>query len=126
MGNSRKTGSNDRNERLKTVLATISAQFAGWPKSELVSTTEFQFLVAVILSAQTTDKQVNKTTPPYFAKVRTPADALAVSAKETERLLSGVNYYKTKCRHIRATAEILVRDFDSKIPKDIASIRTLP
>ncbi len=102
------------------------AEFSGWPKSELAFETPFQFLVAVILSAQTTDKQVNKVTPPYFSKVRVPGDALKFSPEETERLLSGVNYYKTKAKHVRAAAEKLVSDFGSEIPSDLESIRSLP
>lgn len=95
-------------------------------RTELDYETPFQFLVAVMLSAQTTDKQVNKVTPEYFKIVRTPEDALRVSPEDTERLLSGVNYFKTKAKHVRLTAEKLSRDFHSEIPKDIVQIRTLP
>lgn len=79
-----------------------------------------------MLSAQTTDRQVNKVTPPYFAIVKTPEDALRVAPEETERLLSGVNYFKTKAKHVRLAAEMLARDFGSEIPKTLPEIIRLP
>ena len=102
------------------------AEFRGWPVSELEFGTPFQFLVAVMLSAQTTDKQVNRVTPEYFSSVKTPEDALEFSEARTEKLLSGVNYYKTKARHVREAAEVLVSEFGSEIPKDLAAIQRLP
>lgn len=95
-------------------------------RTELTYSTPFQFLVAVMLSAQTTDKQVNRTTPEYFSKVRTPEDALAVSVEETERMLGSVNYYRTKCRHVRMAAEMLVRDFGSEVPRRFEDAVKLP
>lgn len=111
--------------RLDLILSTISAEYPDI-RTELDYETPFQFLVAVMLSAQTTDKQVNKVTPPYFARVQTPEDALQIHPEETERLLSGVNYFKTKAKHVRMSAEILVRKFDSSIPKTLPEIVSLP
>lgn len=111
--------------KLTRILDTIAREYPD-VRTELDHSTPFQFLVAVMLSAQTTDKQVNKVTPPYFAIVRSPEDALKLTPIETEKLLSGVNYFKTKARHVRLTAEMLVRDFHSEIPQTLKDIQTLP
>lgn len=111
--------------RLDSILSTVSAEYPDI-RTELDYETPFQFLVAVMLSAQTTDKQVNKVTPPYFARVRTPEDALRIPLEETERLLSGVNYFKTKSKHVRLAAEKLVLGFGSSIPKTVPEMLSLP
>ncbi len=111
--------------KLEFILSTVSAEYPDI-RTELDYETPFQFLVAVMLSAQTTDKQVNKVTPPYFARVRIPEDALRITPEETERLLSGVNYFKTKSKHVRLAAEMLVRVFGSSVPKTLPEIVLLP
>lgn len=114
-----------KTSELDRILLVIAREYPDI-RTELDYDTPFQFLVAVMLSAQTTDKQVNKVTPPYFALVRSPEDALRVTPDETERLLSGVNYFKTKAKHVRMTADILVRVFRSDIPRTLQEIQTLP
>ncbi len=114
-----------KTSELDRLLSVIAREYPDI-RTELDYETPFQFLVAVMLSAQTTDKQVNKVTPPYFALVRSPEDALRVTPEETERLLSGVNYFKTKAKHVRMTADMLVRDFGSEIPRTLQDIQTLP
>lgn len=114
-----------KSSRIDHFLSVIEKEYPDI-RTELDYETPFQFLVAVMLSAQTTDKQVNKVTPPYFKIVRTPEDALRVSSEETEKLLSGVNYFKTKAKHVRMTAEVLVRDFGREIPNGLKEIQTLP
>lgn len=111
--------------RVSKILSAIAGEYPDI-RTELDYSTPFQFLVAVMLSAQTTDKQVNKVTPPYFERVRTPEDALRISPEETETLLSGVNYFKTKSKHVRLSAEMLVREFESRIPKTLPEIIRLP
>ena len=62
------------NQRMRHQITTIVAMFAEYPATELVYTTPFQCLLAVLLSAQTTDKQVNKVTTTFFQSVKYPAD----------------------------------------------------
>jgi endonuclease-3 len=69
-------------------------------RTELDYETPFQFLIAVILSAQTTDKQVNKTTPLLFARVREAEDMAKLSLAEVESMVSTVNFYKNKAKFI--------------------------
>lgn len=80
-------------------------------RTELHYETPFQFLVAVILSAQTTDKQVNKTTPMLFARVREAEDMIQLSPEEVEKMVSTVNFYKNKAKFIRQSGEKLAREF---------------
>lgn len=86
------------------------------PKTELDYSTPFQLMIAVILSAQTTDKQVNKITPVIFKQVKTPKDLLKYykDEKAFQGAISGVNYYKTKAKNIRKLAQILA---NSPLPK---------
>ena len=79
------------------------------PDTELNYKTPFQLLVAVMLSAQTTDKQVNVVTDKLFLKVKNPNDVLKFSEEQLAKQVSSVNYYKMKAKHIRETAEKLVK-----------------
>ena len=92
-----------KSSRIDHFLSVIEKEYPDI-RTELDYETPFQFVVAVMLSAQTTDKQVNKVTPPYFKLVRSPEDALKLDPETTERLLSGVNYFKTKAKHVRMAA----------------------
>lgn len=95
-------------------------------RTELQYETPFQFLIAVILSAQTTDKQVNKITPALFARVREPADIMKLSLMEIESMVSSVNFYRNKAKFIRQSGEKLAREFGGTIPNDLKVIQTLP
>jgi endonuclease-3 len=95
-------------------------------RTELDYETPFQLLVAVILSAQTTDKQVNRTTPLLFAHVHEPQDIVSLSPEEVERLVASVNFYKNKARFIRAAGEMLAREFGGIIPNDLRLMQSLP
>ncbi len=78
------------------------------PSTELNFETPFQLLVAVMLSAQTTDKQVNVVTDKLFLKVKSPEDVLKFSEEKLAKQISSVNYYKMKAKHIKETAQKLI------------------
>ncbi len=78
------------------------------PDTELNFETPFQLLVAVMLSAQTTDRQVNVVTDKLFLKIKEPNDVLKLSEEEFTKQVSSVNYYKMKAKHIRETAKQLI------------------
>ena len=91
------------------------------PDTELNFETPFQLLIAVMLSAQTTDKQVNVVTEKLFLRVKEPNDVLKFSEKEFEKQVSSVNYYKMKAKHIRETAQQLMqltKDKEFKLTKN--------
>ena len=91
------------------------------PDTELNFGTPFQLLVAVMLSAQTTDRQVNVVTDKLFLKVKNPNDVLRFSEENLAKQVSSVNYYKMKAKHIRETAKKLIElaeDKNAKLTKN--------
>lgn len=115
--------------KTKSQISHILTQIARmYPdiRTELHYETPFQFLIAVILSAQTTDKQVNKVTLPLFAHVRNPEDMEKISLEELEKMVFSVNFYRNKAKFIRQSGEKLAREFDGVIPNDLQKIQTLP
>lgn len=119
---SRESSAKDRARRLVTYLKKAYPQ----PKSELVYHTPFQFLVAVVLSAQCTDKAVNKTTAVLFKKYTTPHDFAAADARTFEKELSSIPFFRNKARHIRVAAQIIVTRFGGNIPKTETQLVELP
>jgi len=95
-------------------------------KTELSYGTPFQLLVAVILSAQCTDKRVNMTTPGIFARYP-DADSMAkASFEDLFPLVSSISYPNSKTRHLLETAKMIVNDFGGEVPSDIDALQTLP
>ena len=91
------------------------------PDTELNFETPFQLLIAVMLSAQTTDRQVNVVTDKLFLKVKEPNDILNMTEEKLAKQVSSVNYYKMKAKHIRESAEMLVelaKDKKTKLTKN--------
>ena len=115
----------NRTEKIDFIFQTLGKQYKD-AKTELVYTTDFQLLVAVILSAQTTDKQVNKITAQFFDTIQTPHDLLRIKPQRREKMVSWVNYYKTKAKNILATAEILAQTDGYTIPNTLEELMKLP
>jgi endonuclease-3 len=91
------------------------------PDTELNFETPFQLLVAVMLSAQTTDRQVNVVTDKLFLKVKSPEDVIKMSEEKLAKQVSSVNYYKMKAKHIRESAKELIelaKNKDNKLTKN--------
>ncbi len=110
---------------IRDVVSRIRSLY-GEKGIELVYETPFQLLIAVILSAQTTDKQVNKITPPLFEKVREPKDIESLSLKEIEHFTQRVNYFRNKSKYLKQAGEKLVKEYHWIIPQDITLLQTLP
>ena len=81
---------------------------------------ELELLVSVMLSAQTTDVNVNRVTERLFAKYRRPEDYLAVPQEELERDIFATGFYRQKARSLRGTMQMLLDEFEGEVP------RTLP
>lgn len=88
--------------------------------------TPFQFLVCIMLSAQTTDKQVNKITSNLFNKYPNPIDISKSSFEELEKYISSVNYFHTKAKHIKETSRIVNEEYHDEVPKDLDKLLELP
>jgi endonuclease III len=96
-----------RNEYQENIIYALDAMnhlYGDFPVTELIYHTPFQLLVSVMLSAQTTDKQVNKVTEQFYGYIRTPQDVCKYSEEEIYELVKGVNYSRTKAKHIYQTA----------------------
>lgn len=107
------------------ILEPIIQEYGG-KKIELDYETSFQLLAAVILSAQTTDKQVNRITPPFFARVREARDVIDMPLEEIEEHLKYVNFFRNKSRYIKETGTLLTEKYDWVIPDDLSLIQTFP
>lgn len=96
------------------------------PKTELNYRTPFQLAVAVMLSAQCTDKLVNKVTVPLFKKYKTPSDFADADAAVFTKEISQVSFFRTKARHIQEAARILMRDHKGAMPRTAIELQKLP
>lgn len=95
-------------------------------ETELNYDTPFHLLLAVILSAQCTDKRVNLITPALFERFPSPEDLAAATFDEVYELIRSCSYPNNKARHLIGAAKMLVEDFNSEIPSDIDSLTKLP
>ena len=96
------------------------------PKTELEYDTPFHLLLAVILSAQCTDKRVNMITPALFAAYPDPASLAGASEEEVHGYIKSVTYPNNKTRHLIKAARMLVEEFGSEMPSDIDNLMRLP
>jgi endonuclease III len=88
--------------------------------------TPFQLLVAVVLSAQTTDAQVNKVTPELFTRYPDPPALMDAEISEIEIIIRSTGFYKVKARNITGSAKKLVLDFNSEVPRKMTDLLSLP
>lgn len=96
------------------------------PKTELHYNSPFELLVAVILSAQCTDKRVNIITPPLIEAFPTPELMAAASDEEIFSYIRSVSYPNNKTKSLKGMARMLAEEFDSQVPSDIDSLLKLP
>lgn len=87
---------------------------------------DFQFLVCIVLSAQTTDKQVNRVTGELFKKYPNAKKLASAKQENLEYTLGGINYFKTKSKHIREMSKILNEQYNGQPPKSIEKLVNLP
>ena len=87
---------------------------------------DLELLVSVMLSAQTTDVNVNRVTERLFEKYRRPEDYLAVSQEELERDIFATGFFRQKAKSLRGTMRMLVEEFDGRVPRRIEELVRLP
>jgi len=87
---------------------------------------ELELLVSVMLSAQTTDVNVNRVTATLFEKYRRPEDYLAVEQEELERDIYATGFYRQKARSLRGTMRMLLDEFDGVVPRTLPQLTRLP
>lgn len=96
------------------------------PTTELHYSNEFEVLVAVILSAQCTDKRVNQVTPALFKAYPTPQAMAAATPEDLLRYISSVSYPNSKARHLQAMAAMLVEEYGGRVPSTMEQLMRLP
>ncbi len=110
---------------------TINEIFEYWhsvdpePKTELEYVNHYTLLVAVILSAQATDKGVNKATKALFEKVRTPEDMLKLGEEGLKQYIKTIGLYNSKAKNIILMSQDLVDKFNSEVPNDRKALESL-
>ena len=95
-------------------------------ETELHYDTPFHLLIAVILSAQCTDKRVNIHTPQIFKRFPNPEDLAEASFEEVYELIRSISFPNNKAKHLIGMAKMLVNDFGSKVPSDPQELQALP
>jgi endonuclease III len=96
------------------------------PKGELFHTNAYTLLVAVALSAQSTDAGVNKATRPLFAQVDTPQKMLNLGLEALTEAIKTIGLFRNKAKNVMKMAEILVADFGGEVPSSRAALQSLP
>lgn len=113
-----------RKERMTKVIDIISQIYPD-VKIQLDFTNEFELLIATMLSAQCTDKQVNIVTKSLFKKYKTPQDYLDISQEELELDIYSTGFYKAKAKNIREMCNSLIENFNCKVPNNMEELTSL-
>ena len=114
-----------KKERYELVLAYFQEQVP-IAETELLYENPFQLLVAVILSAQCTDKRVNLTTPAIFKQFPTPQKMAKASFEQMFALIKSISYPNNKAKHLIGMSQLLIDNFNAEVPLTVDALITLP
>lgn len=114
------------NKSIRTEIFTRFKNQNPKPETELNYSSPFELLIAVILSAQATDKGVNKATDKLFPIANTPSQIAALGVEGLKEYIKTIGLFNTKAENVIKTCEILVEKYDSQVPEDRASLEALP
>ena len=112
-------------EKRHRIFATLAKANPN-PKTELEFGNAFQLLIAVLLSAQATDKSVNAATRRFFATVKTPADLLAMGEANLADAIKTIGLFRNKAKNAIATAQQLINLHNGEVPHNRAALEALP
>ena len=112
-------------ERFKAIVGWFEANVPV-AETELHYGNPYELLVAVILSAQCTDRRVNIVTPPLYQRFPTPSDLASATFDEVYPYVKSVSYPNSKTTHLIAMAQKLLADFGGEVPSDIDALMSLP
>ena len=111
-----------RADRIRKILRKIYPEV----KTQLLHQNPFQLLVATILSAQCTDKQVNQVTPVLFKRLKTPADFAATPLKSIENLIRPTGFFHNKAKNIKNCSKALLDRHSGEVPQTLDKLVKLP
>jgi endonuclease III len=114
-----------KRERIRPVIERLRAAHPD-ATIALRSGTDLELLVAVMLSAQTTDVNVNRVTEKLFRKYRAPEDYLAVPEEELQRDIYATGFFRQKAKALRGTMRMLLEQFDGRVPRSVEELVRLP
>jgi endonuclease-3 len=114
-----------KRERIRPIIERLAAAHPD-ATIALKSRSDLELLVAVMLSAQTTDVNVNRVTEKLFAKYRRPEDYLAVPPEELEQDIFATGFFRQKTKSLRGTMKMLIEEFDGQVPRQLEQLVRLP
>ena len=114
-----------KRERIRPIIDRLAAAHPD-ATIALRSSSDLELLVAVMLSAQTTDVNVNRVTDKLFLKYHRPEDYLAVPPEELERDIFATGFYRQKAKSLRGTMQMLLQEFDGQVPRELDQLVRLP
>jgi len=112
-------------KQIRFCLDTMGEMFPD-AHCELIHQNPFELTIAVLLSAQTTDENVNRVTKGLFAKYKTPEDYLAVDVTELENDIRSIGLFRTKAKNIQKLCKMLIEDFGGVIPQTRRELEMFP
>lgn len=112
-------------QKRKEIFQRFRAQITK-PTTELNYSSDFELLVAVVLSAQATDVSVNKVTDKLFPIANTPETILALGTEKLKSIIKTIGLFNSKAENVIKTCKILIDDYDSIVPDDRKSLEALP
>ncbi|MGM0420511.1 MAG: endonuclease III [Bacillota bacterium] len=112
-------------ETLDNIIEILRDKYPA-PETALNYSTPFELLVATILSAQTTDVQVNKLTSKLFEKYNSPADFARLRPDELAQELNSVGLYRNKSKFLIESSQIIIEEFSGQVPADFSALLQLP
>ena len=121
----RRRGLGRRRERIGPIIERLAEEHSD-AEIALRFRSDLELLVSVMLSAQTTDVNVNRVTPALFEKYRKPEHYLAVPVEELERDIYATGFFRQKARAIRGTMQMLLEEFDGQVPRRLDDLIRLP
>ena len=121
----RRRGLGTRKERIVPIVERLAAEHED-ATIALRFRTDVELLISVMLSAQTTDVNVNRVTEALFRKYRRPEDYLAVPVEELERDVYATGFYRQKTKSIRGAMRVLIEEFDGEVPRRLEDLVRLP
>ena len=121
----RRRGLGTRKQRIGPIIERLAEAHSD-AEIALHFGSDVELLISVMLSAQTTDVNVNRVTEKLFVKYRTPEDYLAVPVEELEQDIFQTGFYRQKTRSIRGAMRMLIEEFDGQVPRTIPELLRLP
>ncbi len=110
----------------KTVLQRLYKRYQSKLRTELANQNMTELFVAVLLSPQSNDKQTNRVTEILFKRYKTFKDYADADLRQLRKDMSGLNYYRTKAKHLRESSRIILDRFEGKVPRTMTELMELP